>query len=98
MLAQAMTIPFLTRSLERIFSAMTTTYDATTESTSAKIVGHVPVVQHGSLQVPEKTWYKDAGLRSLYKWMPILMLGSPFSCLRGLSWPTSALLALRSEN
>lgn len=87
------------RRLERIFSAMTTTYDATTESTSAKIFGHVPVVQHGSLQVPEKTWYKDAGLRSLYKWMPILMLGSPFSsCPRGLSGPTSALLALRSEN
>lgn len=48
------------------------------DSISADAGHDVPAVQRGGLHVPDKTWYKDSGLRSLYKWMPILMLGSNY--------------------
>lgn len=52
---------------------MSNTYDI--KSPEADMDTEVPVMHQGGLKVPKKTWYKDPGLRSLYKWMPILMLG-----------------------
>ena len=52
---------------------MSNTYDI--KSPEPDVDAEVPVSQQGGLKVPKKTWYKDAGLRSLYQWMPVLMLG-----------------------
>ena len=38
-------------------------------------VGDALPEAHGSLKVPEVTWYKHPGLRKLYVMMPILFLG-----------------------
>ena len=58
---------------------MSNTYDL--KSPEADVEHEVPVTHLGGLKVPNKTWYKDPGLRSLYKWMPVLMLGLSLSVL-----------------
>lgn len=39
-------------------------------------------VLSNGLEIPEKTWWKDPGLRKLYVMLPILFLGNFDGCIR----------------